>query len=568
MFLITGFPRSGTKYLATVLNAVGLDVGHEELRPDGTVSWPHIGQGFLTWTGQIEKTNFDPVIHVVRDPLKAISSAQTLRDESFDYMFKYSNHPGGPRGLRWYMWAWLKWNDFIESRAVWRFKIEDLPECYPTLFEMLGIQGVSALPELPKNINTRPHSNFTWTDLKREDKKLYKQIRDKAVKYGYQIDRQGELPKISAIMMMKNEAHNLRRCLDSIKWVDEICIVDTGSTDDSIEIAREYGAKIMESPWRDDFSFHRNQSASLASGDWLLLIDCDEQLFMDDPRRFKIFLSSLGDDINAVAIQMRDIITGREPMIFNPVRVFRAGKVKYEKAVHNEPVFEGPAPLYPDAYFHHYGYDLTPEEWKVKQERTIPLLKKRLELDPEDKRAHFFLSQSLAQVGDIDGAIEHAEQYIAHRNGSKNFQNSVYFTLVQLYIKKDDQKSALKTLNEAVNLLPNDLDLANLQTELGNMIKNPQMIYNGSMRFLHLYTQIKKNPASIGSQFVYSLTPEKYVFNAYNAMFLMVNEVVHLKRAIQNNLKLVSEEIRDTTLADMEREFGKFDMTIGGNDVI
>ncbi|RKX21112.1 MAG: glycosyltransferase, partial [Candidatus Zixiibacteriota bacterium] len=84
---------------------------------------------------------------------------------------------------------------------------------------------------------------------------------------------------ISACMIVKNEEELLPGCLDSIRdLVDEIIIVDTGSDDKTMEIARSYGAKIFEQPWEGNFSKHRNYSMEQATSDWILIIDADEKL--------------------------------------------------------------------------------------------------------------------------------------------------------------------------------------------------------------------------------------------------------------------------------------------------
>ena len=77
--------------------------------------------------------------------------------------------------------------------------------------------------------------------------------------------------------MVKNEEKNLPRSLDSLKsQVNEIIVVDTGSTDRTIEIAESYGAKIIESTWQDDFSTPRNMAIDAATGDWIIFLDADE----------------------------------------------------------------------------------------------------------------------------------------------------------------------------------------------------------------------------------------------------------------------------------------------------
>ena len=85
--------------------------------------------------------------------------------------------------------------------------------------------------------------------------------------------------KISASLIVKNEEQMLPKCLNSIKQVDEIVVVDTGSEDKTIEIAKKAGAKVhTDYKWADNFSEARNVSKSRCTGDWLLIIDADEIL--------------------------------------------------------------------------------------------------------------------------------------------------------------------------------------------------------------------------------------------------------------------------------------------------
>jgi glycosyltransferase involved in cell wall biosynthesis len=84
-------------------------------------------------------------------------------------------------------------------------------------------------------------------------------------------------PKLSLAMIVKNEARCLERCLRSVRAVvNEIIIVDTGSTDGTIEIARKFDAKISHFDWINDFSAARNFSLDQAEGDWILVLDADE----------------------------------------------------------------------------------------------------------------------------------------------------------------------------------------------------------------------------------------------------------------------------------------------------
>lgn len=86
-------------------------------------------------------------------------------------------------------------------------------------------------------------------------------------------------PLISLCMIVKNEADNLARCLTSVRGAaDELIIVDTGSTDDTIAIARSFGAAVISFPWTGDFAAARNAGLEKARGTWILVLDADEEL--------------------------------------------------------------------------------------------------------------------------------------------------------------------------------------------------------------------------------------------------------------------------------------------------
>ncbi len=83
--------------------------------------------------------------------------------------------------------------------------------------------------------------------------------------------------KISAAIITKNEEHNIRRCLEAVKWVDEIVIVDSGSTDKTLDICREYGCKIIETGWHG-FGPQKKMATDACSHDWVLSVDADEEV--------------------------------------------------------------------------------------------------------------------------------------------------------------------------------------------------------------------------------------------------------------------------------------------------
>ena len=85
------------------------------------------------------------------------------------------------------------------------------------------------------------------------------------------------MPELSAIIITKNESDNIRRCLESIKWADEIIIVDSGSSDNTVEICREYTDNILQTDWQG-YGKQKNRALDLATKTWVLSLDADEQV--------------------------------------------------------------------------------------------------------------------------------------------------------------------------------------------------------------------------------------------------------------------------------------------------
>src|SRR5690349_2795694 len=91
-------------------------------------------------------------------------------------------------------------------------------------------------------------------------------------------------PLISACLIVRNEEANLPRCLGSLAGkIDQFVVVDTGSTDRTVELAQQAGAEVFQFAWCDDFSAARNESLRHAWGKWILWIDADDELVEREP---------------------------------------------------------------------------------------------------------------------------------------------------------------------------------------------------------------------------------------------------------------------------------------------
>ncbi len=127
---------------------------------------------------------------------------------------------------------------------------------------------------------------------------------------------------LSFVAIVKNEAACLGRCLKSVQpYVDELIVVDTGSSDRTIEIARELGAQVHEIEWQDDFAAARNAAIGLATGEWILTLDADEVLEVQDIHWVDQLRQKSTSSHFAFAIALRDATSTETAM--HALRLFR-----------------------------------------------------------------------------------------------------------------------------------------------------------------------------------------------------------------------------------------------------
>lgn len=210
--------------------------------------------------------------------------------------------------------------------------------------------------------------------------------------------------RISLCMIVRDEEEMLPGALESVKdVVDEMIVVDTGSTDRTVEIATSYGARVFHHPWEGDFSKARNLSIGYASGDWILILDADERLSHDSKplvRRLVQTCCQAGISFSVYNINLED-----DDVSFLPsVRMFRNGRgYRYEGIVHNQLMLPRGAPVMrAPLRIDHYGYSASIVEKRGKFERTLELLVRQLKENPDDAFAHFNLAQLMRSCASCD----------------------------------------------------------------------------------------------------------------------------------------------------------------------
>ena len=358
---------------------------------------------------------------------------------------------------------------------------------------------------------------------------------------------------LSIAMMVKDEAANLRRCLESVKPLKaELIIVDTGSTDATLEIASEYGAQIFIHPWQDDFALHRQQSFDYCKGDWILQIDADEELIFppnSDLNRLRHFLTNLDPKYHQIGIAMQDMRDNgkRKSCDMKMVRVFRRGSVKWRYCVHNYPQTpnDTEAAACPFFYLKHYGYDLTPEQKIAKGKRTIPLLYKRLQQDKKDWNAYYYLMHAHAvYVDDTEKAIEYGNKYLSKIENIKKvtFNNTVFYTMFKLLQKHDKPKQAEEVLKQGLSRLPHDVDLTYGLMEYGLWTGDQRIITAGADRYLDSYKKFNSSESTSNVMHTFNYNRRSFALATYQLLLSRMQGTAFLYDQLKGALREIDPE--------------------------
>ncbi len=236
-------------------------------------------------------------------------------------------------------------------------------------------------------------------------------------------------PKISLCMIVKNEAQYIERCIKSARRAaDEIIVVDTGSSDDTAEIARRLGAKTRQHQWKSDFSEARNYSIEQATGDWILYLDADEVLTPDACSRIRrltgkqsatgylLIQRNYTDDPKAAGWRPCEagVKESRGHAGWFPapiVRLFRNNpEIRFEGAVHELVDYSikriGGTIEPTDIVIHHYGKVRDMDYVRAKQKLYLELGREKADRRPTDAKAHYELGVQYIELGLLDKGME------------------------------------------------------------------------------------------------------------------------------------------------------------------
>lgn len=262
--------------------------------------------------------------------------------------------------------------------------------------------------------------------------------------------------RLSACLIVRNEEANLPRCLKSLKGlVDEIVVVDTGSTDRTLSVAERFGARIGHFEWIDDFSAARNASLALATGDWILWIDADEEIAPGSERALQQAL--VRPQFAGYTVRIRNLLDGNEQSAYvhTAVRLFRRlPGVRFDGRIHEQVLPSilslGLSTAKLDGFeILHYGYQPEVMRSLNKLDRTIRMLEREVADHPTDPFHLFNLGNAFAVAGRDEEAIPYLERCLEHLDRDAPYAEVAYHLLSSSYAGVGRYEDALAVCERA-----------------------------------------------------------------------------------------------------------------------
>ena len=346
---------------------------------------------------------------------------------------------------------------------------------------------------------------------------------------------------LSLCMIVKNEEKHLPGCLKSAKEaVDEIIVVDTGSTDRTIEIAKMFGAKSYYFKWDNDFAAARNEAIKHATSDYILWMDADERLNKADLNKLLALKHNLPlDKKTAFAVEIVNYRKGKFPETAYQTRIFpNLPNIKFKGKICEQISFSlaesGINFKVSNVKIRHLGY-LTPQIWKNKLQRNLPILKATLAqkgASEENWDIHYYLGISYLNLKEFSLAQEHLMQVLTKDCSFKNpsFYISAAIELAKLLKANGKDHQALQILLKLKSEFPKDnlvlCTLGKFLYEQKEYKKAIQALSQCQPQKIHLeVVPISKKD--------YIFEYYKYLGFCYEALNYMAQAITAFKKAIE-----------------------------------
>lgn len=326
-------------------------------------------------------------------------------------------------------------------------------------------------------------------------------------------DQSTDNPRVTLAMIVRNEEAHLAECLASMeKHVDEIVIVDTGSTDQTIDIAESFGAKVYKHEWQDSFSVARNQAISYVETPWLIQMDADEVMTEGDAKKIRDTVRSAHKSTTNL-IHM--VLVNKKKGDDQNISIINSGKIMrvtpalhFTHRVHNKLHCPGDTRL-TNLRITHYGYSLPDQEtMQNKKERTTRLLHMQAEDMPDDPDTFYYLAIQYLRYQEYDKVIEYGKKGVElykKFDPKSQLQLLCRHSIAVAYYHKasdtsktqDEQKVFFGECEgwckQALEIYPDYLDSNALLSSLFFALKDYAQCWKHSEKYLQIVDMLKKD---------------------------------------------------------------------------
>lgn len=287
-------------------------------------------------------------------------------------------------------------------------------------------------------------------------------------------------PRFSLCLIVRNEAANLRACLQPVASLfDEVVVVDTGSHDDTRQLAEELGAQVYDFAWNDDFSAARNFAANQATGDWICWLDADDRCDAENRDRLADLLEQLreedlGHDNRRRAYVMTTASATRhcsEPTtLISHVRLFRNHpQARWTGRVHEQITLAlealGDEIVHANVRIDHVGY-LDPALCQKKANRDLRLLRMDYATDPDNPVTLFLLGTTYLRIGQPHQALAHLLKSLQLVHTRGDWVRRLYSLIVDALLRLGRREEAFGMTSEGLVRYPLDVELTTRRAEL------------------------------------------------------------------------------------------------------
>jgi glycosyltransferase involved in cell wall biosynthesis len=273
-------------------------------------------------------------------------------------------------------------------------------------------------------------------------------------------------PTISLCMIVKNEEKNLPDCIGPItNLVDEIIVVDTGSTDRTKEVAAQLGARVFDFGWVDSFAAARNESKRRATGDWIFWLDADDRIDEANRQRLRELFASLQDELAAYLVRI-DVMPSapKDPIrVVHHARLVRNHpKVRWHYRVHEQilptVIAAGGKIHRTDLVIRHVGYqDASLKGPKL--ERNLRLMKLDDHEHPNDPFILYNLGRAYERLDRIAESLPYWKRSLKHAPAGETYVRKLYSLLAQGHLKIGRPADAFQSCLGGLARFPEDPEL-------------------------------------------------------------------------------------------------------------